>query len=55
MDRYAADAAPVLAHLGLRDVVHVGHCAGGGEVTRYVARYVTRHGAGRDAARAGGP
>lgn len=59
MDRYAADAAAVLAHLGLRDVVHVGHCAGGGEVTRYVARYVaryvTRHGAGRDAARAGGP
>ncbi|MFD1833335.1 alpha/beta fold hydrolase [Streptomyces desertarenae] len=43
MDRYAADAAAVVAHLGLRDVVHVGHCAGGGEVTRYVAR----HGAGR--------
>ncbi|MEV7015219.1 alpha/beta hydrolase [Streptomyces sp. NPDC093991] len=43
MDRYAADAAAVVAHLGLRDVVHVGHCAGGGEVARYVARY----GAGR--------
>jgi non-heme chloroperoxidase len=43
MDRYAADAATVVAHLGLRDVVHVGHCAGGGEVARYVAR----HGAGR--------
>ncbi|MDA4889934.1 alpha/beta hydrolase [Streptomyces sp. MS2A] len=43
MDRYAADAAAVVAHLGLRDVVHVGHCAGGGEVARYVAR----HGAGR--------
>ncbi|MFF9059590.1 alpha/beta fold hydrolase [Streptomyces sp. NPDC101213] len=43
MDRYAADAAAVVAHLGLRDVVHVGHCAGGGEVARYIAR----HGAGR--------
>ncbi|MFD5375644.1 alpha/beta fold hydrolase [Streptomyces griseoincarnatus] len=43
MDRYAADAATVVAHLGLRDVVHVGHCAGGGEVARYIAR----HGAGR--------
>ncbi|MFF0250778.1 alpha/beta fold hydrolase [Streptosporangium sandarakinum] len=43
MDRYAADAAAVVAHLGLRDVIHVGHCAGGGEVARYVAR----HGAGR--------
>ncbi|MGC4917096.1 alpha/beta fold hydrolase [Streptomyces albogriseolus] len=43
MDRYAADAATVVAHLGLRDVVHVGHCAGGGEVARYIAG----HGAGR--------
>ncbi|MFB9353028.1 alpha/beta fold hydrolase, partial [Streptomyces heliomycini] len=43
MDHYAADAAAVVAHLGLRDVVHVGHCAGGGEVARYVAG----HGAGR--------
>ncbi|PGH47270.1 alpha/beta fold hydrolase [Streptomyces sp. Ru87] len=43
MDRYAADAAAVVAHLGLRDVVHVGHSTGGGEVARYVAR----HGAGR--------
>ncbi|GIF15675.1 alpha/beta fold hydrolase [Actinoplanes teichomyceticus] len=43
MDHYAADAAAVVAHLGLRDVVHVGHSTGGGEVVRYVAR----HGAGR--------
>ncbi|KEG43907.1 alpha/beta fold hydrolase [Streptomyces griseorubens] len=43
MDHYAADAAVVVAHLGLRDVVHVGHSTGGGEVARYVAR----HGAGR--------
>lgn len=39
MDRYAADAAAVVQHLDLRDVVHVGHSTGGGEVTRYVARY----------------
>ena len=43
MDHYAADAAAVVAHLDLRDVVHVGHSTGGGEVARYVAR----HGAGR--------
>ncbi|MFJ3891350.1 alpha/beta fold hydrolase [Streptomyces rubrogriseus] len=43
MDHYAADAAAVVEHLGLRDVVHVGHSTGGGEVARYVAR----HGAGR--------
>ncbi|MEU1785038.1 alpha/beta hydrolase [Streptomyces sparsogenes] len=43
MDHYAADAAAVVTHLDRRDVVHVGHCAGGGEVARYVAR----HGAGR--------
>jgi len=43
MDHYAADAAAVVAHLDLHDVVHVGHSTGGGEVARYVAR----HGAGR--------
>jgi len=39
MDHYAADAAAVVDHLGLRDAVHIGHSTGGGEVTRYVARY----------------
>ena len=43
MDHYAADAAAVVRHLDLRDVVHIGHSTGGGEVTRYVAR----HGDGR--------
>ena len=43
MDHYAADAAAVVEHLGLRDAVHVGHSTGGGEATRYVAR----HGKGR--------
>jgi non-heme chloroperoxidase len=43
MDHYAADAADVVEHLELRDAVHIGHSAGGGEVARYVAR----HGRGR--------
>jgi non-heme chloroperoxidase len=43
MDHYAADAAAVVAHLDLRDAIHVGHSTGGGEATRYVAR----HGQGR--------
>ena len=43
MDTYAADVAALVAHLDLRDAVHVGHSTGGGEVTRYVAR----HGGGR--------
>lgn len=43
MDTYAADVAALIAHLDLRDAIHVGHSTGGGEVARYVAR----HGAGR--------
>jgi len=43
IDHYAADAAAVVAHLDLRDAIHVGHSTGGGEATRYVAR----HGKGR--------
>jgi non-heme chloroperoxidase len=43
MDHYAADAAAIVAHLDLRDAIHVGHSTGGGEATRYVAR----HGKGR--------
>jgi non-heme chloroperoxidase len=43
MDTYAADAAALVAHLDLRDAIHVGHSTGGGEVARYVAH----HGAGR--------
>lgn len=39
MDHYAADAAAVVEHLGLRNAVHVGHSTGGGEATRYVARH----------------
>jgi non-heme chloroperoxidase len=39
MDHYADDLAALTAHLDLRDAVHVGHSAGGGEVARYVGRH----------------
>ena len=43
MNTYAADMDELAAKLDLRDAIHVGHSTGGGECTRYVARY----GAGR--------
>src|SRR5262245_29421233 len=43
MDHYAADAAAVVAHLDLRNAIHIGPSTGGAEATRYVAR----HGKGR--------
>ena len=39
MDTYAADCAELASHLNLKNAIHVGHSTGGGEVTRYVARY----------------
>jgi non-heme chloroperoxidase len=39
MDHYAADVAAVVEHLDLRNTIHIGHSTGGGEATRYVARY----------------
>jgi non-heme chloroperoxidase len=39
MDHYAADVAAVVKHLDLREAIHIGHSTGGGEATRYVARY----------------
>ncbi|MEC3948131.1 alpha/beta fold hydrolase [Sphingobium sp. HWE2-09] len=39
MDHYAADAAAVVAHLDLKNAIHIGHSTGGGEVARYVARF----------------
>jgi non-heme chloroperoxidase len=45
MDHYADDLAAVVAHLDLKNAVHVGHSTGGGEVARYLAR----HGASRAA------
>ena len=38
MDHYAADVAAVVEALDLRNVVHIGHSTGGGEVAHYVAR-----------------
>jgi len=39
MDHYAADLAAIVKHLDLRNAIHIGHSTGGGEATRYVARY----------------
>ncbi|WP_201305977.1 alpha/beta fold hydrolase [Roseomonas harenae] len=39
MDTYAADVAAMVAHLDLRNAIHIGHSTGGGEVARYVARH----------------
>src|SRR5688572_11654614 len=39
MDTYAADVSALVEALDLRDAIHVGHSTGGGEATRYVARY----------------
>ena len=39
MDTYAADAFSVVEALGLTNAIHIGHSTGGGEVTRYVAKY----------------
>lgn len=39
MDHYASDASALVEHLDLRNVVHIGHSTGGGEVARYVAQF----------------
>lgn len=39
MDHYAADAFAVVEALDLKNVVHIGHSTGGGEVARYVAKH----------------
>jgi non-heme chloroperoxidase len=39
MDHYAADASAVVEHLDLKNVIHIGHSTGGGQVARYVAKY----------------
>ena len=38
MDHYADDLAALTAHLDLKNVIHVGHSTGGGEVVHYLAR-----------------
>ena len=39
MDHYADDLAAVVAHLDLKNAIHVGHSTGGGEVGHYLARH----------------
>jgi non-heme chloroperoxidase len=41
MDTYADDLAQIVQALDLRDVTHVGHSTGGGEVARYIGRHGT--------------
>jgi non-heme chloroperoxidase len=43
LDTYADDMAALVEHLNLKNVIHIGHSTGGGEV----ARYIGRHGTGR--------
>ena len=45
MDHYADDLAALIAHLDLKDAVHVGHSTGGGEVVHYPARHGESRGA----------
>jgi len=42
LDTYADDLAALVEALDLKNVVHVGHSTGGGEVARYIARHGTR-------------
>lgn len=39
LDQYADDLAELVHHLKLKNVVHVGHSTGGGEVARYIGRH----------------
>jgi non-heme chloroperoxidase len=39
MDTYADDLARLIAELDLKDVIHVGHSTGGGEIARYIGRH----------------
>jgi non-heme chloroperoxidase len=42
LDHYADDLAELVNELDLRDVIHVGHSTGGGEVARYIGRHGTK-------------
>src|SRR3954452_453140 len=42
MNTYADDLLAVIEGLDLKDVIHVGHSTGGGEVARYIGRHGTK-------------
>jgi non-heme chloroperoxidase len=42
MDHYADDLAELVQKLDLKDVIHVGHSTGGGEVARYIGCHGTK-------------
>jgi non-heme chloroperoxidase len=42
MDTFADDVAALVEELHLKDVIHVGHSMGGGEVARYIGRHGTQ-------------
>lgn len=41
IEQYASDAAELVEFLDLKDVIHIGHSTGGGEVIRYVHKYAS--------------
>lgn len=43
LNTYADDLAEVVKALDLKDVIHIGHSTGGGEVARYIGRYGTKN------------
>lgn len=43
MDTYADDLGKLVKALNLKDVIHVGHSTGGGEVARYIGRHGTKN------------
>jgi non-heme chloroperoxidase len=42
MDTYADDLAKLVTELDLKEVIHVGHSTGGGEIARYIGRHGTK-------------
>ena len=42
LDTYADDVAELVQALDLKNVIHVGHSTGGGEVARYIGRHGTK-------------
>ena len=43
MNTYADDLSAVVKALGLKNVIHVGHSTGGGEVARYISRHGSKN------------